>query len=120
MPYLMLTGAAGFIAFTHQVFNARLTHHQLHEGSDLVRHAELQIGGSTLMVTDSREEWKPQTANLFVYVDNADTTFQLAQENGAAVLMELSNQDYGRTCGVTDPYGNVWWITSIMKEIPTA
>jgi len=27
--------------------------------------------------------------------------------------MQLSDQSYGRTCGVKDPCGNSWWITSV-------
>ena len=34
---------------------------------------------------------------------------------GATTVMGLSDQDYGRTCGLTDPLGNVWWITSVNK-----
>ncbi len=76
-------------------------------------HAEVTLNGSTIMVTDEITDWAKQTANLFVYVPNADETYQKALENGAVSLMGLSNQDYGRTCGVTDPFGNVWWITSV-------
>lgn len=112
MPYLMLEGAEKFIAFTETVFAAKLIHHST-RGENLLGHCEIQIGGSTLMFSDASAEWTPQTANLFVYVDNADLSFQKAIDAGATVLMELSDQDYGRTCGVTDPFGNVWWITSV-------
>jgi uncharacterized glyoxalase superfamily protein PhnB len=73
----------------------------------------MQIDGSTIMLADATEQWKEQTANLFVYVENADKAYNTALENGATSLMELSDQSYGRTCGVTDPVGNVWWITSM-------
>jgi uncharacterized glyoxalase superfamily protein PhnB len=46
-------------------------------------------------------------------VEDADKSFEAAKDNGAEVMTELSDQDYGRTCGVTDPTGNVWWITSL-------
>ena len=42
-------------------------------------------------------------------------SFKKAIAEGATVLMELSDQNYGRTCGVTDPFGNIWWITSVDK-----
>ncbi len=113
MPYLMLEGAAKFIDFTKAVFNAEVLQHKLHEDEKSVMHAEIIIGGCTLMFTEAREQWKPQTANLFVYVDNADESYQKALDAGATSVMELSNQDYGRTCGVLDPFGNTWWITSV-------
>lgn len=115
MPYLMVKGALKFIDFVKAVFNAELTTsmHKLREDTKTVLHSEVTIGGSTIMFTDATEQWREQTANLFVYVDNADETYKKAIASGAVTVMELSNQDYGRTCGVTDPFGNVWWITSI-------
>lgn len=118
MPYLMVNGALKFIDFVKVVFYAELTTnmHKLREDGATVIHSEITIGGSTIMFTDASEQWKEQTANLFVYVDNADDTFKRAIDHGATILMELSNQDYGRTCGVTDPFGNVWWITSVNNQ----
>ena len=114
MPYLIVNGALEFIEFTKNVFNAKSNTQALREDGT-VMHAEVIIDGSTIMVTDESKDWAKQTANLFVYVPNADESFKKATEAGATVLMELSNQDYGRTCGVTDPFGNVWWITSVSK-----
>lgn len=114
MPYLMLEGAAGFIDFTKAVFSAELTHHSMRT-EELVGHCEIRIGGSTIMFSDVSKEWKAQTANLFVYVDDADITFQKAVDAGATVIMPPADQDYGRSGGVTDPFGNVWWITSAPK-----
>lgn len=114
MPYLMVADAAGFAHFAEQVFNATVTMTRHRDGSTQVMHSELQIGNSTVMFCDATEQWKPQTANLFVYVANADETFAAALGAGATVVMELSTQDYGRTGGITDPYGNTWWITSVL------
>ena len=113
MPYLMLVGAAKFIEFTKDVFGAKLSTSVPREGSDVVMHAEVQIDGSTVMFAEATEQWKPQTANMFVYVPDADETYRKALDHGATTVMELSDQDYGRTCGVADPFGNVWWITSV-------
>jgi PhnB protein len=113
MPYLMLNGALRFIDFVKAVFNAELMTHRLREDGATVMHAEVTIGGSTIMFSEATEQWPGQTANLFVYVNNADETYKKAIASGAVTTMELSDQDYGRTCGVTDPFGNVWWITSV-------
>ena len=61
-------------------------------------------------------EWKPATANMFVYVDNADARYKKAIDAGSETVMEPADQDYGRSCGVTDPFGNVWWITSVIGQ----
>lgn len=112
MPYLMLANAVHFIEFALTVFDAQLLSKQLHVNGSLM-HSEIQLGESTIMLSEATEQWKPQYANLFVYVENADATFNKAIAQGAKEVMGLSDQDYGRTCGVLDPYGNTWWITSI-------
>lgn len=113
MPYLILNDATGFIGFTEHVFGASLKHKELRENTAIIMHAEIIINGSTIMFAQATEQFGEATGNLFVYVDNADDTYKKALSHGATTIMELSNQSYGRTCGVTDPCGNVWWVTSI-------
>jgi PhnB protein len=115
MPYLILKGASQFIDFTKKVFDAKNSNQQVLRDDGTVQHAEIIINDSTIMVTDEIKDWPQQNANLFVYVPNADQTYKKALENGATSLMGLSDQDYGRTCGVTDPFGNIWWITSVKQ-----
>lgn len=111
MPYLILTGASKFSNFIQKVFNAKEIRSQMRDDHTIM-HAEAKIGDSTLMFADSTEKFKPQTAGLFIYVDNTDETYQKSIAEGATSLMKPADQDYGRSAGVTDPFGNVWWITS--------
>jgi PhnB protein len=115
MPYLILKGASPFIDFTKKVFEAKDSNQQVLRDDGTIMHAEIILNGSTIMVTDATSDWSQQNANLFVYVPDADETYKKALDNGAISLMGLSDQDYGRTCGVTDPFGNVWWITSVKQ-----
>lgn len=115
MPYLIINEASRFIDFTKKVFNAELTFSSMREDNKTIAHSEIQIGGSTIMFSEATEQWTNKCGDFFVYVENADESYNKAIENGAATLMELSNQHYGRTCGVTDPFGNVWWITSVVS-----
>jgi uncharacterized glyoxalase superfamily protein PhnB len=85
----------------------------MREDGKTIMHSEIQIGGSTIMFADTTEQIKEQVAGLFIYVENADETYKKAIDAGATTVMELSNQDYGRTCGVNDPFGNTWWITTV-------
>ena len=111
MPYLMMEDAAGFIDFVKAVFGAEMTHQDMRDG--IVGHCEANLGGSTIMFSQSRDEWTPQTANMFVYVEDADAIYAKAVEHGSTTVTAPADQDYGRSCGVTDPFGNVWWITSV-------
>lgn len=113
MPYLILPGAEKFIEFTQKVFNAESTFKRMREDGKTIMHSEIQIGNSTVMFADTTDEYKSRPAGLFIYVENSDETYKKAIDEGASTVMGLSDQDYGRTCGVTDPFGNTWWITSV-------
>lgn len=110
MPYLILREVAGFIDFTKKVFEAgELSIYKNEDGG--IMHAEINIGGSTLMVGESNDAWSVQNAGLYINVENTDQTFQKALDQGAEVVMPISDKEYGRTSGIKDPYGNTWWIT---------
>lgn len=114
IPYLILPGALKFQEFMQQVFNAEQTHQVMADG-DRVRHGQVKVGDSTIMFADSSDQFPVQNAGMFVYVENADKTYDNAIAAGAASIMPPADQPYGRSCGVTDPFGNTWWITSVAK-----
>jgi PhnB protein len=64
------------------------------------------------MFDDATDEIKVSTSGLFIYAENADETFQRALMEGATIVREITDQDYGRGGGIKDPFGNVWWITT--------
>ena len=111
MPYLVIPNAEKFYDFVQKVFDGQETARFLNDDQSLM-HGEVNIGGSTIMFGNSSEQWRSQPAGLYISVENADETYKKALENGATVVMELSDKDYGRTGGVKDPFGNVWWITA--------
>ena len=113
MPYLIIEKAASFIEFTQKVFNAELLGKHM-SGETAIMHAEIKIGDSVIMFADSTEQYLPMPAGLFIYVDNADEVYKSALDNGASAVTEMSDQSYGRTGGVKDAFGNVWWITSLI------
>lgn len=112
MPYLVIKNAIAFFNFAEKVFQG-VEKMKIMRDDTHVMHAELQIGDNTIMFADSTEENGPQTAGLFIYVQDADETYNRALEEGATTVTPMSNQDYGRSGGVKDPFGNVWWITGV-------
>jgi PhnB protein len=114
MPYFMVEDATGFFDFAANVFGAELTHPPV-PPDELDGHCEMRIGSSTIMFAKCGGPWKPRTADLFVYVENADDTYRKALDAGATTIMEMADQNYGRSGGVTDSFGNVWWITSVTE-----
>ena len=112
MPYLVLRDVRGFLRFAQNVFEAEILAEHLDE-NNRVMHAEIKIGNSTLMMGEANEIWGVNNAGLFIYVENVDSVFQVALNQGAETILEITDQDYGRSGGVKDPFGNIWWITSL-------
>ena len=115
MPYLIVKNAAQFMSFMQTVFGATEAYKAMRD-ENTIMHAEIMIGGSTIMFTDSTDVYGVQNAGMFIYVDDADETFKKAVDNGASIVNEMADQSYGRSGGVQDPFGNTWWITSISKN----
>jgi len=111
IPYLILENGAAFLDFVETVFGAEKAEIHFKEDGKTLMHGELRLDDSYIMVGEATDQWKVANAGMFVYVANTDETYQKALDNGATSVMPISNQPYGRTCGVLDPWGNTWWIT---------
>jgi PhnB protein len=119
-PYLMLRGAADAIEFYKRAFGAtELMRQQDAEGG--IQHAEILIGDSPVMLVDETPKFPEMRGvqtfggspvNMFLYVDDAEAWVKRAVEAGARIVMEVSDQSYGRSGGVKDPFGLDWWICS--------
>lgn len=112
MPYFIANSPETLINFARDTFKAKVTQQHLRPDGGIM-HAEIIIGNSTLMIGGANKDWPTRTCDLFIYVDNADECFHKAVEQGAEVVMEVTDKDYGRSGGVKDTNGNIWWITSL-------
>ena len=110
-PYLILKNATGFIEFTQKVFNAEVLNKHMRDET-IIMHAEIKIGDSVIMFADSTEQYPPQPAGFFIYVDNVDEVYNNALANDASAVTLISDQPYGRTGGVKDAFENTWWLTT--------
>jgi PhnB protein len=111
MPYLILKGANDFLAFTKEVFGAEEKMKHMRD-ENTIMHGEIKIGDSVIMFAESTDAFRVDNAGLFLYVAEADATYNKALAKGATSVMAMSDQPYGRTGGVKDPFGNTWWITT--------
>jgi PhnB protein len=74
--------------------------------------SEMKIGDSIIMVSGAGVR-DTVTAFLYVYVDDADATYQRALEAGAHSLEEPMDLPYGDRRGmVRDPWNNIWQIAT--------
>lgn len=114
VPYLIVQDCRQFIQFMQELFAVTVTElHYRDDSKTVVMHAELKTGNATIMCAEATETWAAQPAGIFIYVENADISYAKAITLGCTTIMELSDQPYGRTCGVKDRFGNTWWITSV-------
>lgn len=111
MPYLILKNAAGFIDFMKHAFGAEEKLREMRNETTIM-HAEIKLGNSTIMFADSTDQFSPQNAGLFIYVEDTDDTYKKALAAGATSIQPPVDQTYGRSAGVKDPFGNTLWITA--------
>jgi uncharacterized glyoxalase superfamily protein PhnB len=110
-PYVIVSDAEAFLAFMEMVFGARIQRKEVVPGRGIM-HAEAVIGDSVIMTAEATEQWKICTTGIFLLVSDVDGTYRAALEEGAVSVAEPAEQSYGRSCGVQDPFGNIWWITA--------
>lgn len=89
-----------------------------------VMHAELELGGSVIMLGRPRAEYQnPKnlgavTSSLYVYVDDVDGHYAAAKAAGATIERELEDQIYGdRQYAAIDPEGHVWYFSTHVKDV---
>lgn len=124
-PYLTIKGAADAIAFYERAFGAE----EIFRWADpdgQIRHAEVVIGDSPVMLTDETPEFGMRgpgslggsPVHMFLYVDDVDAVFDRAISAGATELMPVEDSGDGdRRGGVTDPFGHVWYIATHIENI---
>lgn len=89
-----------------------------------VAHAELTLAGGMIMLgsIDNGSELAPHmampsevggrnTQSVYLVVPDADAVYATARAAGAAVILDISNKDYGgRDFTCRDPEGHIWSI----------
>ena len=117
-PYITVDDAGKLLEFIEAAFDATAT--EVLRGEDgNIRHAEVRLGTSRLMVGQAQGEWKPRPATLYLYVENTDETYKRAMAAGAKSMMEPADQFYGdRNAGVEDAQGTWWWIATHVEDVP--
>jgi PhnB protein len=114
----MPEGSARFVDFLTSAFGAEtIMRHDAPNGT--VGHARIRIGDSIVMVSEAHGRYQPMPACVYTYVENADETYERAIRAGATVLYPMADMPYGdRMGGVTDPFGNEWYIATHVKDMP--
>jgi PhnB protein len=124
-PYLTVKGAAQAIDFYKKAFDAEeVMRVPMPDGK--IAHAEVRIGGSTVMLHDEAPDWQafsPQTigdsaSSIMLYVNDVDAVVKRAVAAGATLTMEVADQFYGdRAGGLKDPFGHKWHVATHVEDV---
>lgn len=117
-PYLAVPDAQALVDFVVKVFDAK-ERDVIRQPDGRIRHAEVQIGDSIIMLGSTSSTFGTATATLYVYVDDADARYQKALDAGATSISKPADQFYGdRHAAVKDPNDITWWIATHFEDVP--
>jgi PhnB protein len=123
--YICVNDAVKAIQFYQKAFGAT-EKFRLTEPSGRIGHAEMDFGGTTLMMSDEYPEYGIRgplalggtAVTIHLHVDNADAMIRSALEAGATLEREPQDAFYGERSGVVrDPFGHRWMLGHSIEEV---
>ncbi|MCB1051181.1 MAG: VOC family protein [Acidobacteria bacterium] len=127
-PYLCVHDAKAAIAYYSEVFGAKETL-RLTEPSGRIGHAQLDFGGTTLMLAEEFPEMNILSAKtlgaspvtIHLHVDDADAIIAKAVARGANLERPPTDQFFGERSGaVRCPFGHRWLIGHSIEDVSPA
>ena len=116
-PYLIVDNAAAMLDFLAAAFGA-VERLRVPMPGGGIGHAEVEIDGAALMVSDSIPEYPATSTLIHLYVTDVDAVYARAVQAGATSVEAPADQFYGdRMARITDPSGNRWAIATHVRDI---
>jgi PhnB protein len=116
-PILVVKNAPALIDFLKQAFDGK-EKYRMKDPNGNIMHAEVTVGDSAIMLSEATEERGPVPTGIYLYVDDADSSYRKAIKAGAVSVMPLEDQFWGDRSGcVKDPTGNNWWIATHVEDV---
>jgi len=125
ISYLAVQSAAKAIEFYQAAFGATERYRLTDSASGNIGHAELEINGSLIMLSDEFPGCSTSAKTLggtpvifCLMVENADAAFDRAVAAGATVVRPLTDEFYGfRGATVEDPFGYKWMVQHEIEKV---
>ena len=112
-PYLYVR--PDMIDFVQNVFDAEII---ARYDTPIGTHVEAAIDDSILILEAAEhfpENIDPTVASVYLYVADVDATYSRAMECGATSISAPEAKPYDeRQCGISDTFGNTWWISAYL------
>ncbi len=129
-PYICPREAARAIEWYADIFGATETTERFVDPDGRVGHAQLEIDGAEIMVSDAYPDFgavAPAAGNttatfaLNLYEPDADATMAAAERAGAVMQRPVEEQFYGSRLGtLVDPFGVRWMIATQVRDVAQA
>ena len=118
-PYIVVSDARRAMDWYVEVFGAQRRGEPYLNADGTIGHAEVGLGDAVLMLAEASDLWpdvpvrapdSPTTFShsLHLEVDDVDASTERARRSGASVEREPTDQPYGRSSVILDPFGHRW------------
>lgn len=127
-PYLIVNHGANAIEFYKKAFGAKELMRIAKEDGK-VKHAELQMGDSRIMLADecpelnavSPEAGHHSPVGIHLYIKDVDAVIERAVAAGAKLTRPVENMFYGDRAGsIVDPFGHSWYVSTHIEDVTPA
>ncbi|MGC2416688.1 MAG: VOC family protein [Candidatus Acidiferrales bacterium] len=116
-PHLYATEPVQLIEFLQKAFGGEEVYRAEMPGGG-IPHAQVRIGDSIVALAGGHGPYQPQPSTLHLYVPDTDALYGRALAAGATSIQPPADQPYGdRSAGVTDPFGNRWFIATHVRDV---
>lgn len=124
--YICVANASAAIDFYKEAFGAKEMWRLVEPGGK-IGHAEIQIGNTSLMLSDEYPDYNtlsPETiggssVKIHLDVEDVDAFAEHALKAGATLIRPIADQFYGDRSGqVADPFGYTWIVSTHIKDVP--
>jgi PhnB protein len=116
-PHLYAEQPVQLIEFLQKAFGGKEVYRaQMPDGG--IPHAQVRIGDSIVALAGGHGPYQAMPSTLHLYVPDTDALYERALAVGATSIQPPADQPYGdRSAGVTDPFGNRWFIATHIRDI---
>ena len=109
-PYAVLDDPEASLSFIEALFGGKRLR-TIKGGDGRIRHAEIRIGETVLMMGEASREWPATATHLHFYMPDIDDIWHRALSLGARRVQEpMQREDGDYRGGFRDPGGITWWI----------
>ena len=121
IPAMSYQDATAALDFLTKAFGFK-EHFVYRDETNNVHHAELSLGNAMIMIGPQRKESAfgkmtaiptevngLNTQTAYIIIDEIDDHYKNAKANGAEIIMDIKDEDYGgRGYSCKDPEGYIW------------